>query len=170
MEPLTLGAIDEMPAGRDMDEAITEAVFGWRKHEWVAHKIPAEIVTAWKAANIAYPLPGPEWWVCQECGSESTGLHPEKIEDDRFFDPGLKYCGHARLPRHSTEIAAAWEVDQEGWEWDFADTALGVKATVYLPDTDYASAIALWAEAPTKAAAYALARCRAALKAVMTNG
>jgi hypothetical protein len=75
----------------------------------------------------------------------------------------------------------AWEVDREGWLWQFEETRKGLE--VYLLPNQYGAAASMrtairahpkyliriflrWSKVPDKRIAYALGRCQAALKAV----
>ena len=76
------------------------------------------------------------------------------------------------LPHYSTDIAAAWELDGEGWEWETYEDRFGLVIRVqhynYAMYQDFfqrQSAFVKWSDFPTKSAAYAIARCRAWLKA-----
>lgn len=73
------------------------------------------------------------------------------------------------LPRYSTDIAAAWEVDKPEWRWLFCEHPKRLTILLwdgFLGDDPIATAHVKWDEVETKSEAYALGRCRAALKAV----
>ena len=76
------------------------------------------------------------------------------------------------LPDWPTDIAAAWELDGEGWQWRHTEIYLGEDDTtaigswIKLPEANHwIFSIVSLSDFPTKAAAYATARCRAWLKA-----
>ena len=76
------------------------------------------------------------------------------------------------LKHYSTNIAAAWELDGEGWEWETYEDRFGLvirvqhyNYAVYQDFFQRQSAFVKWADFHTKAEAYATARCRAWLKA-----
>ena len=74
-----------------------------------------------------------------------------------FFDPDGNLID---IPDWPTDIAAAWELDGDGWLWRTIETPYGVEVF-----NQFASAYVLFADFPTKSAAYAIARCRTWLKA-----
>jgi len=70
--------------------------------------------------------------------------------------------------RPDLNIAQAWELDGEGWEWRFLERSeylvvsiegASGRHSIYQVDV-------VWADFPTKANAYATARCLAYLKAM----
>ena len=65
----------------------------------------------------------------------------------------------------STDIIAAWQVDRPTWEWTFSEQKDCLGIILSLPKRYFLVGV-LWAEVDNKALAYALGRCRAALKAV----
>lgn len=75
---------------------------------------------------------------------------------------------------YSTDIAAAWELDGEGWEWSSDDAVLHeadgniMEVSVYIGQKSY-NGLVKWSTMSEKAAAYATARCRAWLKAKYTE-
>ena len=70
--------------------------------------------------------------------------------------------------RPDLNIAQAWELDGEGWSWGTHGGIVGLDVVVGWRlrggFRSYTSWV-LWADFPTKANAYATARCRAFLKA-----
>ena len=70
---------------------------------------------------------------------------------------GIKSC---LFPCYAENIEVAWELDGDGWLWRTIETPYGVEVF-----NQFASAYVLFADFPTKAIAYATARCRAWLKA-----
>jgi hypothetical protein len=132
--------IDEMPAGVRMDILIAERVLG---------QVPCD-----------------KW---------------RYFHGDRMVNTE---CEHECYPRgrpceYSTRISAAWQVDRTGWVWTFTERPGNVCAMLY-PSMEWWAAAEEWhgvpkgvvwakvgqSECDTKAERYALARCRAALKAV----
>jgi len=95
-------------------------------------------------------------------GDELT-ITPDKIVAFR-----VKFGGQVEN-RPDLNIEQAWELDGEGWRWEFAERALYLMVTVKSDDRDgvyfkrYTGVD--WYDFPTKSAAYATARCRAFLKA-----
>ena len=84
----------------------------------------------------------------------------------------LMKCGRAAADDHFVSyperIAAAWELDGEGWCWDFTESPWSLMATINFENSiasTYVDAVVKFADFPTKAAAYATARCRVWLKA-----
>jgi len=67
--------------------------------------------------------------------------------------------------RPDRDIAQAWELDGEGWWWSFTEYADTLQALVLADNLRHANASVKWVDFPTKARAYATARCRAYLKA-----
>jgi hypothetical protein len=74
------------------------------------------------------------------------------------------------LKHYSSNIAAAWELDGDGWEWSSDDAVLHevdgktMEVSVYIGPKSY-NGLVKWSTMSEKAAAYATARCRAWLKA-----
>lgn len=79
------------------------------------------------------------------------------------------------LPYYSKDIAAAWELDGDGWEWGGDDVVFSnhreiypghkvMEVSVYIGNKSF-NGFAPWDTLADKAAAYATARCRAWLKA-----
>jgi len=73
------------------------------------------------------------------------------------------------VPHYSVDISAAWELDGEGWRWEFEEHYKIVEsplvwARCFMPEDVYTGE-ARFSDFPTKASAYAVARCRAWLKA-----
>ena len=106
-------------------------------------------------------------------GDKITFLCADSIHVQDWFDRTIV------LNHYSTDIAAAWELDgekwDEKWEWNFEEWEgfLCVQAWTNLHNTDhtrsrlepFGESVVEIANFPTKAAAYAIARCRAWLKA-----
>jgi len=67
--------------------------------------------------------------------------------------------------RPDRDIAQAWELDGEGWRWEFGERGSYLSARVVTERYVIRYALVEWADFPTKARAYATARCRAFLKA-----
>lgn len=83
-----------------------------------------------------------------------------------FCPDWLKYGIEGDLPHYSTDIAAAWELDGEGWRWQTAEFFDSLAMWVYVPQAEDAFVTRInFADFPTKAAAYAVAHCRCWLKA-----
>lgn len=144
-------------------------------------------------AERVMELPGIEWGYCRfdpECSgiyidsdqdptgsTYDAGLHPIWVAhcmcdiqepDDKMIGKHSVYC-HKPVPFYSTDIAASFEVDKPEWRWTFAEHPQ--RLTILLwgessRDGPIATAHVKWDEAEMKAQAYALGRCRAALKAV----
>ncbi len=132
--------IDEMAAGREMDRLVAETM-GWTLDE------------------RRCPVCG--WWLKERCEDgcvvgDCSQRPPPKIRYDE------------RYAHYSTDIAAGWEVDNEGWHWNFYEGTRDLYAVLRVPRAfDPIFARVPWAEVDNdKARAYALCRCRAALKAV----
>lgn len=71
-------------------------------------------------------------------------------------------------PRYSTNIAAAWELDGEGWMWEFEEIITPARSyldVIVYTERGWFGAEVLFADHPTKAEAYATGRCLAWLKA-----
>jgi len=81
-------------------------------------------------------------------------------------DAGVEQTAVAYYRPHS-DIAKAWELDGDGWLWKFVERGpylmVGVTTGGSPRYTKYVGVD--WADSPTKAQAYATARCRAFLKA-----
>ena len=82
---------------------------------------------------------------------------------------GIKSC---LFPCYAENIEVAWELDGEGWQWRHTEIYLGEDDTtaigswIKLPEANrWIFSIVSLSDFPTKAAAYATARCRAWLKA-----
>lgn len=78
------------------------------------------------------------------------------------------------IPDWPTSLDAAWELDIEGARWESEEHYKIVKSPVvwvrcFAPDNGYTGE-AQFSDFPTKAAAYATARCRAWLKAQQAAG
>jgi hypothetical protein len=94
-------------------------------------------------------------------------IEPRTIARLEMWDEGV--------PAYSANIADAWELDSEGWTWttcEFIDSYFdyGDKLEPWLAITAWFSSktemtLVKFSDFPTKAAAYAVARCRAWLKA-----
>lgn len=151
---LTESDIDNMPAGRDMDALIAEHVFG--KRVWFEKGNP----TAWKDGE-------PIMWFPNDYVTEPEGVLYLHVTD-----------GHDGMIQHySADIRTAWSIEQEGWSWYFleAPSCLNVALDIWVKkpriinlhlDKQIRSKVG-WQEVVTKQGAYALGRCRAALKAVL---
>ena len=66
--------------------------------------------------------------------------------------------------RPDLNIAQAWELDGERLFWRFGEHWWGLRTILETPDTHCRFSLD-WCDFPTKAVAYATARCRAFLKA-----
>jgi len=77
------------------------------------------------------------------------------------------YCPDVNVPRYHADIAAAWELDGEGWRWRFVEHDDGKRLQVFLhhPVIDMVYTVVAWEDFLTTPDAYAVARCRAWLKA-----
>lgn len=85
------------------------------------------------------------WFWIDEAGTDQTAVE------------------YYRPDRH---IWKAWELDSEGWLWDFRERQAYLMANVRHNDPWFDRYVGVdWADFPTKAQAYATARCRAFLKA-----
>ena len=101
-----------------------------------------------------------------------------------FTDIGGRQCWasgdeagwHKSLYRPDEQISLAWELDGEGWLWSYYEEIAsewaegGGHPIVLTAEVEGASASSIYssvllADFPTKAQAYATARCRAFLKA-----
>ena len=75
--------------------------------------------------------------------------------------------------RPDRDIGQAWELDGEGWLWEFDEEYERhgnlLTANVWKGGDVLSSALVRFADFPTKAHAYATARCRAYLKAKEAN-
>jgi len=80
-------------------------------------------------------------------------------------DPSL-----GALYRPDRNIAQAWELDGEGWLWNFLEFPDRLTAQTGIAYCSSYQVSVYWADFPTKAAAYATARCRAYLKAMAYKG
>ena len=106
-------------------------------------------------------------WVCGLCG------HKGEVDKKwRWTD----FTHTTAMPHYSTDIAAAWELDGEGWRWEFEEniypTPVGsfLDVTVWT-DHGWFSIDMPFADYPTKAEAYATGRCEVFLLAMgATNG
>ena len=71
---------------------------------------------------------------------------------------------------HSTNIAAAWELDGEGWQWVFDEIEDAVNTdgldVLVWNGKGWHSVHVAWKDFPSKAEAYATGRCLAWLKAM----
>ena len=69
--------------------------------------------------------------------------------------------------RPDRDIAQAWELDGDGWVWYLAEASATLYVQIDKPGPRWKrwSAAVRWDDFPTKAHAYATARCRAYLKA-----
>jgi len=79
-----------------------------------------------------------------------------------------KDLGLRALYRPDLDITQAWELDGDGWRWEFGEREQYLSARVR---TRYKIKFALvyWNDFSTKAHAYATARCRAFLEAMETE-
>lgn len=92
------------------------------------------------------------WWWYEGVAYFIGETYPNNRErPDNFYRP-------------DRDIAQAWELDGEGWYWSQDDDGIDCNVTVEAND-EYYEAAEPWEMHPTKAAAYATARCRAYLKA-----
>lgn len=78
------------------------------------------------------------------------------------------------ISHYSSDVAAAWELDGKWWEWRFtqiySEGIAAIGAWVMLPESHrWIASVVKAPDFPTKAAAYATARCRAWLKAKYTE-
>lgn len=96
--------------------------------------------------------------------AESMGEPTVKDLRDQYDEWGI-------LPNYSTDMTAAWSLDRPGWLWEFKETVNGLVARlIWQVDNDWTKAHAretfpLWADFPSKSAAYAWARCQLAIRA-----
>ena len=133
--------LDEMPAGREMDILIAQA-------------LGKEVCTCQEAIGLTNAaFPGPPPW-----GSWYVG-------DFYLKEDPVPFTGLARLPYYSTDIADAWEVIELLGERDWGRVDI---SRTKLPPTGYYQCIMYWAT-QARAVAYGetapLAISRAALKA-----
>lgn len=127
---------DEMEAGREMDILVIEKVLEWQL-------VP----------DSNYHGCGGAMFAVTESSERRFMWH---LEAD-------VYSGEKRWSP-STNIAAAWQVDRPTWVWRFYEAKYGLEVTLdFSGRTVFADV--LWSEVGNKALAYALGRCRAALKA-----
>ena len=147
--------IDELE-GRNLNLAVSKAL-GYQCYQfigpddtWYQLFAPAEVAS--------------RSWAEVLCGAL---LDPDKWDVADLVDAADD------LPQWATDIAQAWELDSEGWLWRFGDDAvttgllqvdLEVPAEGDEPPDELRLYVRL-ADFPSKAQAYATARCRAFLKA-----
>jgi len=136
--------IDHMPAGREMDALVAERVMGWKWARWYQPFYDGVVRTLVPLGNTLLEQYG-----------EADGSEP------------LRYQYYWRCPNYSTtDIVAAWGVNRQGWEWSFDESPLGLYIAVRSSEGAEYLAVVTWEETQTYEGAYALGRCRAALKAV----
>jgi len=92
---MTHDEIEVMPAGRELDAMIAEELIGWKWYSRKSHDL----------SFLVPPDAAPEWL---EKWCNPSHRQAERFEDwDAMQSFGSKYH---RLPRYSTDIAAAWTV------------------------------------------------------------
>ena len=135
--------IDEMAGGREMDQLVAERVMG--------------LCIKWEK-GVACPYCGGEMHFL---GSRAWCLRCQEYRYHQYKD-------------YSTDIAAAWEVDKEEWYWELLERVNGLLVYVRIDNGRELQVIGVshvdWAEVLSRQAAYALGRCRAALKALGVTG
>jgi len=94
-----------------------------------------------------------EW---PQCGCAGNPLAPHG-------DP-LSHSGR-QLPRYSKDIEHAWELDGEGWEWQFDETRKRFLDVIVWTEHGWFDAEVRLADVQSKAEAYARGRCLVWLKA-----
>jgi len=111
-------------------------------------------------------------WMQPRMANGIALYHPDDIDDLDLIEPRTtkRLEGWDEgVPHYSTDIAAAWELDGDGWEWSFDETewrdTLDVTLFYNQSKGNHIEVRVKFYDFPTKAAAYATARCRAALKA-----
>ena len=105
---------------------------------------------------------------CSNYGGMNADYPLCMCADKAHADP-LSYLDR-QIYRYSTDIAAAWKLDGEGWQWEFdevtdAANTDGLDVAVWNGKGWYSSHVA-WKDFPSKAEAYATGRCLVWLKAV----
>lgn len=143
---MTPNEIDQL-TGRELDAAVAVEL-GWK---WLLCNDESRVVFALYPPDMIARFP-------------VLILRPEAkdvLEDFRAesWDMGIPY--------YSTNLADAWELDGEGWEFDemeWRDT-LDVMLFYNQRKGNHIEARVKFYDFPTKAAAYATARCRCWLKA-----
>jgi hypothetical protein len=126
-----------------------------------------------------------------EAGREMDALVAERVmgfkvqiverKRDTFGTYKVKHyrVGNGFLAEYSTDIAAAWQVDKSDWYWVFSEMPNKLQITLYPSreawdkrpfemhpyPKESVHVDVRWDECKTKAEAYALGRCRAALLA-----
>jgi len=148
--------IDDMPAGPDMDIRIQKEVLGLCVHDY-------------RGINEERTGKNGKPWTfigkrCIRCGDEFLVLH---YRDDLPDGWGV--------PPYSTDLREAWKVDRPGWLWLFDEMDGDTLAVDLWPS--HRDESGNWAivdhvcvtvpmDENNKLPAYALVRCRAAVKAV----
>jgi hypothetical protein len=113
--------------------------------------------------------------VARELGILAPGNHYQIMRRTVLPDGSWQSTEWRDLPHYSTEIAAAWELNGDGWEWSFEEKNGLVFVTVFvdgraIPDSfDETFTNCEVGEDKSKATTYATARCRAWLKARMAE-
>jgi len=153
--------IDEMEAGPELDQLIAKEVMKWKRHKWPEPEGKGDHVR------------------CTECGAYfmSAGIE---------WHTEFCYLQFPEVPKFSTDIAAAClalDAHRADWLWQFLETDSGLVISVLAgrPLTDKEKEIrphdtrfhlgkvqvfSDWNIEKTRAQDYALAICRAALRAV----
>lgn len=130
-------------SGRELDVAMAR-VMGW------------QVLKRWEMWD---------WQLYQASGSFPSMVLGKREDDYTVYHSGDDERGVDWRP--STNIAHAFEVQRDGWRWDFIEEDLRIRVYLtYRRSDNWQSVIAggvLWEEMPDRASAYALARCRAAL-------
>jgi hypothetical protein len=106
-------------------------------------------------------------------GNYYAGMHPcyiagcicsfvEPLPEDSIVNGHFIGC-YDVVPRYSTRIQDAWELNEEGWEWVFQESGGCLTVAISIPGQVWQSIVRVnWQD---YAETYALARSRAYLKA-----
>src|SRR3990172_3962017 len=111
-EMITEANIDNMPAGREMDALVCEKVMG----HFVRHG----------------GIFGLERLMPKYIGKELhtlSGYESRHGNSYYVFENGFDYA-YGIVPYYSIDIRMAWEIEQEGWQWDFLETSSRLHARV----------------------------------------
>lgn len=157
---------DELEPGRELDALVAQYIFGWI---WYLHKgrgrvaiFPPENKDGWIRWNF---FNSEDWEPLDEPGD-----HLRFTDWDRLASParelGEEFGGF--MPHFSTDIAAAWQVDRPVWQREFMEQIDGLHVFLFCGPS-WPAIIVGWDECPDKAAAYALGRCRAALREILLS-
>lgn len=114
--------------------------------------------------------------VALELGILDARSHNRIVKRRALPDGSWRTTEWRDLPHYATDIAAAWTLDGDGWEWSSDDVVLRnypqmfgtnnriMEVSVYIKKNCF-NGFCQWETLQDKAAAYATARCRVWLKA-----